>query len=536
MKEIYKSIQDVSLEVWVYHLMLLFLLLILFSITYSKSRILSFFIGLALVAGSLMTFKHFIGGPNILSTAVTVIVGCYGLIAWKLKGDERRKDGKGVFVLRTKNGAIKFFNPLRNFLIIAGSGSGKTKSHGKPLLQNYIENGYAGFIYDFKDFDYTKSAYYLVQKNNYPYKFYYLNFRDLTRTYRTNPINPKLLDEDVFEQIMYDVLSSYVEKGEKGDWFGMALGLFKGVAMRFYYDYPQHCNIPVVTNFCMHNDPKRITAFLQGRPESASLANSFIAAESSPKTQGSILATLGLYISSLASNKKICYVLSGNDFDFNLIDPLEPKLIAASNSYQIQKLLGPIIGLMIKSATRHFTMDNKIPTMFFLDEATTFNIDEFETLPSVLREYKCSFTLLTQSIAKIEKQYGKLDKQSLQGNFGNIFYGSISELTDIESFSMLFSKKNERRISHTRGQSGDRGSRSISVTEEEKKRYDASFFQRLTPGEFVGVTREASIPEFHAKFVQYKEPDNIELPLVHNVTDFTINDNYEKIVHLVKSL
>ena len=37
-------------------------------------------------------------------------------------------------------------------LILAGAGSGKTKSIGKPLMEQYIRSGFAGFIYDFKDF------------------------------------------------------------------------------------------------------------------------------------------------------------------------------------------------------------------------------------------------------------------------------------------------------------------------------------------------------------------------------------------------
>jgi len=45
------------------------------------------------------------------------------------------------------------------------------------------------------------------------------------------------------------------------------------------------------------------------------------------------------YISSLAFNKKVAYVLSGDYFDFNLIDPESPKLVAVSNSYAIESHL-----------------------------------------------------------------------------------------------------------------------------------------------------------------------------------------------------
>ncbi len=44
-------------------------------------------------------------------------------------------------------------------------------------------------------------------------------------------------------------------------------------------------------------------------------------------------------------------------------------------------------------SSRQFTMRNKVPFVYFLDEMTTVNIKNFETLPSVLREYLCAFVL-----------------------------------------------------------------------------------------------------------------------------------------------
>lgn len=57
---------------------------------------------------------------------------------------------------------------------------------------------------------------------------------------------------------------------------------------------------------------------------------------------------------------------------------------------------------MVSVSSRRFTMENEIPFVYFFDEATTFKIADFEKMPSVLREYKCSFTFLTQSAAKVE--------------------------------------------------------------------------------------------------------------------------------------
>ena len=53
---------------------------------------------------------------------------------------------------------LEFYYPFSNFLVYGGAGSGKTKSVGKWLLEEYIRQGFAGFIYDFKDVDCTRTA------------------------------------------------------------------------------------------------------------------------------------------------------------------------------------------------------------------------------------------------------------------------------------------------------------------------------------------------------------------------------------------
>ena len=79
-------------------------------------------------------------------------------------------------------------------------------------------------------------------------------------------------------------------------------------------------------------------------------------------------------------------------------------------------------------------MQNKVPFVYFLDEMTTVKIKNFETLPSVLREYKAAFVLLTQSGAKLENLYGKLDRSSVEANFGNMFLGRTKDVEALKYY------------------------------------------------------------------------------------------------------
>lgn len=110
----------------------------------------------------------------------------------------------------------------------------------------------------------------------------------------------------------------------------------------------------------------------------------------------SYVSTLSNYVAKLTTNENIYYVLTGNDFDFNLIDLEHPKLFAISNNYATESVISPVIAMMVSITSRSFSMENKVPFVFILDEMTTFKVRDFEKLPSVLREYGAAFLLLTQ--------------------------------------------------------------------------------------------------------------------------------------------
>lgn len=116
-----------------------------------------------------------------------------------------------------------------------------------------------------------------------------------------------------------------------------------------------------------------------------------------------------------------------------------------------------VISLMLSISSRRFTLANKVPFFYFLDEATTFRIADFEKLPSVLREYLCSFVFLTQSAAKIEKIYGKYDRSSIESNFGNQFFGRTKDIEALKSYPLVFGKEERQRVSKTTGSSLGRG-------------------------------------------------------------------------------
>lgn len=453
----------------------------------------------------------------------------------KTKG-KIRKNSKYDFCLETSRGDIHFYNPFTNFLVYGGAGSGKTDSIGKPLLAEYIKHGFSGMVYDFKDFDLTLATKTLTEIyfiETYKPKVYTVSFTELNNTNRFNPIKPSVInDEMIFMQLMNDLIDNYASD-RNSTWYSGARGIFKGVALRFYRSYPDICTIPHIVNFICSSGKERIISFLQGDTDARKQASAFIDSISSEKTAASYFSNLTNYLADLSVNKKISYVLSGDEFDFNLIDPEDPKLLCLCNSNQVQSLISPLIGLMVTLSARKFTIENKVPFFYMLDEATTFKIPDFESMPSVLREYLCSFTLLTQSPSKIEKMYGSHDRASIEANFANQFFGRTKDRLALQNFIYLFGKEKRIAVSKSKGQTSSGGT-STGLTESEKseEKYNIEFFTNLCPGEFIGSASESNITDFQRQFQRYKyrEKENRDMLKIRGVSDSIIERNYIKIM------
>lgn len=82
---------------------------------------------------------------------------------FQIPGNSSKKDRNTVLNCRPGGRKITFADPFDNFLVYGGANSGKTKSIGKPLLSQYIQAGFAGFVYNYKDFDLARTAVHLVK-------------------------------------------------------------------------------------------------------------------------------------------------------------------------------------------------------------------------------------------------------------------------------------------------------------------------------------------------------------------------------------
>lgn len=101
--------------------------------------------------------------------------------------------GQGLsFTLRTVSGPVVRLNdPFRGTFIAGGAGSGKSKSVIEPIIQQAGAQGLTGVVYDFKFPTLAEEV--AGSYAGSPVTPYFVNFTDLSRSHRVNPLAPQLL-------------------------------------------------------------------------------------------------------------------------------------------------------------------------------------------------------------------------------------------------------------------------------------------------------------------------------------------------------
>jgi hypothetical protein len=121
---------------------------------------------------------------------------------------------------------INFINLFRGLLVIGTPGAGKTYFVIRHIIDQHIKKGFSMFIYDFKFDDLTNLAYNKLKRYGRNYevkpKFYIINFDDLSKTHRCNPLHPQSMEDitDATESsrtILLGLNREWVKK--QGDFF-----------------------------------------------------------------------------------------------------------------------------------------------------------------------------------------------------------------------------------------------------------------------------------------------------------------------------
>eukprot|EP01037_Dinobryon_pediforme_P010935 gene10935-11018_t len=386
-------------------------------------------------------------------------------------------------------------------------GSGKSYFVIRHIITQHIKKGFTMFLYDFKYDDLTKIAYNTLLNNSKQYKvkpkFFVINFEDLNRSHRCNPLDPASMWDitDAMESsrtFMLALNREWIKK--QGDFFVESPINFVTALIWFLKKYEGgiYCTLPHAIELAQV-EYKFLFALLRTEPEIEVLINPFISAwqnEAYDQLEGQI-ASAKISMARLVS-PSLYYVLSGNDFSLDLNNPVDPKIICMGNNPLKQQVYGAVLSLYISRTIKLVNQKNKLKCNLIFDEFPTIYFNNIDSLIATARSNKVATTLAVQDYSQLKKDYGREQAEVIMNIVGNILSGQVTGDT-AKQLSERFGKIMQERQSITINSQDT----SISKSTQLEFAVPASKIATLSSGEFVGLVAD--------------DPDNkIDLKVFHN--------------------
>lgn len=341
-------------------------------------------------------------------------------------------------------------------LVIGSTGSGKTQTVVKPMVNLLAKKGESMIITDPKGEIYKYSASYLTEKG---YKIIVLNFREPNRGNSWNPLtlpfkyyragNPDKAIEllnDVALNILYDPSN----KNESDFWEKSAADYFSGLALGLFQDgKEEEVNLNSINVMSTVGEERYATSNyikeyfgMKGEKSNAYMfASSTINAPND--TKGGLLATFRQKIRNFSTGEALSEMLSYSDFDMKDIG--NGKTAVFMIIHDEKKTYHSLMTIFIKQCYETLidaAQENggKLPvrTNFILDEfANMPPLKDVDAMVSAARSRDIRFTFIIQNFAQLNDVYGDNVAEIIKGNCGNIVYLISTEMKALEEISKM---------------------------------------------------------------------------------------------------
>lgn len=433
------------------------------------------------------------------------------------------------------NGSVEIENPYAGIFICGGAGSGKSKSIIEPIIKESGEKDFSGIVYDFK---YPELANYVVTAyKNSDVKTYFIDFVNVSKSNRVNPIAPHLMPSKIkAQELAFSVMVNLDDslKTKKGDSFfsQSAVALLTACMWYLRQKHPEYCTLPHAVSMITSPDSNKLIEVLASYTQSAEIISSILTAFNSgaEKQLASQLSSAQLPLDKI-NTPEIFWVLSDADFDLNLNETDNKGVLTIGNNPSIQDSLSPVIALILTATMKVLNQPNKAKSIFLIDEFPTIYIPNVEQLPATARSNKVSTVLACQDISQIIDGYGRDKSDTILSNLGNQFFGRTTNIQTADRVSKIFGKYDKTKVSVSSKSWLDSSKTESTQETDLVKGTDVfqaetgSFYTLLSSGKKRLGLSKISMDETFVKS---------EIKLNKNVTEENINDNFDKIKEDIK--
>jgi hypothetical protein len=455
--------------------------------------------------------------------------------------------------IKTEDGWINIVNPFRASQILGTPGSGKSFCFLIEAIIQHIQKGFCIVLYDYKFPDLALIAYNSLQKYHLSYpvtpQFCIINFDDLTRSNRCNPLQPELLTDSsdatsASQALMYGLYPKWAQK--QGEFFTESAINFVAACIWTLklIDNGKYCTVPHLIQFISldYDDIFKIMKEVDDDYIN-NVAAPFLSAYNAGATdqlEGQI-GTTRIAVSRLTS-PTVYWVMTtdntSNSISLQINDPGAPKILVLSNNPDKQLVYSPLLSLYNTRLMRLINKKKMQKTAVVLDELPTLSFPPgtLDNLIATARSNKIAVWLGFQDFAQLNRDLGKEIAEAIINTVGNTFSGMVNFDTAkklSEKFGKIKVKKESLTIS--------KESNSMNISTQMEDIIPASEISSLEQGVFVGqVADDFTDPIdqkiFYSKVLidleKRKEYEKGEIPpFVKFEKDIaiTIEENFQKI-------
>ncbi|WP_339880815.1 conjugal transfer protein MobC [uncultured Algoriphagus sp.] len=452
---------------------------------------------------------------------------------------------------KVRNSWINVINPFRGLMVLGTPGSGKSYFVIRHVITQHIKKGFSMFVYDFKFDDLSSIVYNTWLQNKHQYTvapaFYVINFDDLTRSHRCNPLAPEtMLDiTDAAESartILMGLNREWIKK--QGDFFVESPINFLTAIIWFLrkYNGGEFCTLPHVIEL-MQADYDELFTVLRTEKDIDVLINPFVNAylnDVMEQLEGQI-ASAKISMARLSS-AQLYYVLSGNDFTLDINNPEEPKLVCMGNNPQKIQIYGAVLSLYVNRLVKLVNQKGKLKSSLVFDEFPTIYLNGMDSLIATARSNKVATTLGIQDLSQLRKDYGRELADVIMGIVGNIVSGQVTG----DSAKQL-SDRIGKIMQDRQSLSINSADTSISKSKQLESAVPPSTISSLSSGEFVGMVADnpdckMTLKAFHSEIINdhnalKEEQENyVPIPEIRKLDHAIVQRNYLQIKQDVREI
>ncbi|GAC1310606.1 MAG: conjugal transfer protein MobC [Mucilaginibacter sp.] len=446
---------------------------------------------------------------------------------------------------------VNFINPFRGLLVLGSPGSGKSYFVIRHVITQHIKKGFAMFVYDFKFDDLSRIVYNTWLQNKSCYKivpkFFVINFDDLGRSHRCNPLDPTAMYDitDAAESartILMGLNREWIKR--QGDFFVESPINFLTAIIWYLKRYKrgEFCTLPHVIEL-MQLEYDRLFTILRTEKEIEVLINPFVNAflhDAVEQLEGQIAAAK-ISMARLSS-PQLYYVLSGSDFTLDINNPDEPKIVCAGNNPQKIQIYGAVLSLYVNRLVKLVNKKGKLKSSLVFDEFPTIYLNNMDSLIATARSNKVATCLGIQDFSQLRKDYGKEQADVIMNITGNIVSGQVTGDT-----AKQLSERFGRIMQDRESLSINRQDTSISRSKQLESAVPPSKISSLSSGEFVGMVADnldekIKLKTFHCEIIndhealKTEEESYKEIPIVRKIDNAIVQRNYTQIRQDVQDL